>query len=182
MNALDRYASAATSSNLKSGGADTDMLGAGAYIAKRVRFSETPDARPGSPLAVALLRLCTGDSHAADALIQTLTAMMIGKAYRLGNEIGHPAASLIARMAVDWFRDPACRACGGHGYGIIDGSTTVGEKACKACGGAARRPFEAMFHVERVNLARWALIELEREMSLAGPAAMAALAPRLETR
>lgn len=177
---IDRYASAATSSNLKSGGADTDTLGAGAFIAKRTRFAETSYPRPGSPLAVALLRLCTGDSNAADDLIELLTAMMIGKAYRLGREIGHPAASIIARHAIDWFRDPACKACGGHGFALIRGTPTLGKKVCRSCAGTARRGYEVLFTADRVDLARWALIELEREMSLAGPAAMAALAPRLD--
>ncbi len=178
MEAADRYAIAATSSNLKSG-PDTDMLGAGAFISKRIRFADTPNARPGSPLAVALLRLCTGDRHAADDLIDTLTGMMVGKAWRVGNEIGHPAASIIARLVVDWFRDPSCKPCGGLGFRVIKHTPTLGAKPCKVCDGARKRDFEGMFQRERVHLARWALVELEREMSLAGPAAMAALAPRM---
>ncbi len=181
MEAADRYAIAATSSNLKSG-PDTDMLGAGAFISKRIRFADTPEARPGSPLAVALLRLCTGDRRAADELISILTAMMVGKAYRQGSEIGHPAASIIARLVIDWFRDPACKPCGGLGFRIIKHTPTLGAKLCKVCDGARKRDFEGMFQRERVHLARWALVELEREMSLAGPAAMAALAPKLSVK
>lgn len=180
----DRYASAIQASNLKSEEptlfSGADVIGAAGFASKSRRASETPDARPGQPLPMALLRLFTGDNRAADEIIEILTAKVVGKAFRLGHEIGHPAASIIARMSLDWFRDSACKACGGHGYELIKGAPAIGEKACARCGGNKKRPFETMFPADRIDIARWLLADLEREINLAGPAAMAALAPRLD--
>lgn len=168
----DRYARAMRSSNLrseeKSVHSGADILGAAGLAAKE------------HPLAIALLRLFNGDLGAVDRIIDLMTDMAVGKAYRLGREIDRVAASLLSRFVLDWYRDARCKACGGHGFKRMKAAPTLSDQQCTACEGAGRRNFESMFPPERLELAKWLAAELERETALAGPAAMAALAPRLE--
>lgn len=167
----ERYATAVRTANLRSDEKTTfsaaDVLGA-AGIASRKH-----------PLALALLRLFSGDNHASGQILDLLESMLVGKAFRMGRDVDRAAASVMARLALDWFRDSVCKPCGGHGYLRMDGSPTLSDKACGDCSGKGRREFEVLFPPERVDLARWAIAELEREAASAGPAAMAALAPRL---
>lgn len=169
----DRYASAVRSSNLKSEPkttfSDADVLGAAGKAANR------------HPLALALLRLFTGDNHASAVIIELLTDRLVGKAFRMGDEVDRAAASLMARIALDWFRDAVCKRCGGHGFKLLKGSPHLGEDRCPHCEGTGKRDFEGLFSERRVDLARWVLVELEREIALAGPAAIEMLAPRLVT-
>ena len=52
--------------------------------------------------------------------------------------------------------------------------------SCKFCRGTGKILFDRQFPITRLELARWLLVEIEREQAVAGPAAMAALAPKLE--
>jgi hypothetical protein len=168
----DRYHSAVRTSNLKSEEktmfSASDVLGAAGLAAKT------------DPLAFALLRMFTGDRHAAGEIIEMLTDKLVGKGYRSGNEIDRVAASLMARLVLDWFRDSVCKACGGLAYRRMEGAPSLSARACGVCEGTGRRSLEALFPDERVDLARWLAVEMERELAKAGPAAMKALAPRLD--
>lgn len=168
----DHYARAVHASSLASKPETThsaaDVLGAHGLAAKRV------------PLGVALLRLFVGDNHAAGLVVEILAEKAVGKAYRLGNEIGRVEAGDMARAVLAWHRDSRCKVCGGHGLKLIPGTTTLGNDACRPCRGTGRVLFDRHFSIERLELARWLAAEIEREQAKAGPAALAALAPRLQ--
>lgn len=178
MKIIDRYQSAIRSSNLKSGDdsrhenpsaniTDTDVLGAAGLAGKL------------NPLAFALVRLFTGDNRASGEIVDHLTSMIVGKAYRLGKEMDRVAASVLARLALGWFRDPTCHPCGGHGYQRIEGTPMLGNIACTTCTGVGKSSFEDLFPPDRVELARWLLAEMEKEVARAGPVAMEKLAKRI---
>ena len=178
MNFDDRYATAVRSSNLKSKPdtlrSDSDVLGAAGLAAKR------------APLALALLRLLSGDNHASTEIVSILAGMADGKAYRIGVEITRIECVDMGRAVLAWCRDGTCKACGGHGFRLANdaeigqGRAVLSEHHCPACRGERKIPFDRQFSIERLELARWLRSEVEREVSKAGPAAMAALAPRLE--
>ena len=174
----DRYSSASHSGNLKSDAnreTDVDIIGAAGIAAKR------------SPLAMALLRLFVGDDREAEAIAAVLENMLVGKAFRLGIEITRPEARDIGKAVLAWHREGVCKPCGGHGFDVQKGSAKVGQARavlsstnCKFCKGTGRILFDRQFPITRLELARWLLVEIEREQAVAGPAAMAALAPKLE--
>jgi len=169
---IDRYASATRATNLK-GEADTvravDVLGAAGLAAKH------------SPLAMGLLRLFVGDNKGAAELVGLMGQMLVGKAWH-GDKIAlSPVEACdMARAVLAWHRDGVCRVCGGHGFELIANTPALSDKQCPACRGTGRVLFDRQFGMERLTLARWLLAEVEREMAKAGPAAMAALAPRLD--
>ncbi len=179
----DRYHSAVRTSNLKSEEKTTfsasDIMGAAGLASKPRTASETSDSRPGQPLAMALLRLLSGDNHASAEVLAILSVKVIGKAHRVGPDIEQPAALMLSALVLGHFRDRRCRSCKGHGFELIKGAPAIGDKQCLQCDGTGNRPFDAMFTADRVDLARWLAAELDRELAKAGPAAMAALAPRL---
>ena len=168
----DRYSSAIHSSNLKSKpdthSSDSDVLGAAGLAGKR------------APLAMALLRLLSGDNHASRDVVDIMAGMLDGKAYRMQVELTRVEAADMARAVLAWVRDGVCTPCGGLGFQRIEGAPSLSEHVCQACRGTGKRPFEREFPMVRVLLAQWMLAEVERELATAGPAAMAALAPRLE--
>lgn len=170
----DRYSTAIRSSNLRSEAktlhSSADILGAAGKASKR------------HPLALALLRLfCSSDNQTVGEVVDIMTSMAVGKAYRLHDEIGREAASILSRLVLDWYRDPACKQCGGHGFKRMANAPTLSDQSCGICSSTpGRRNFEAMFPSNRLELAKWLAGELERETAIAGPAAMAALATRLE--
>lgn len=170
-NYSDRYAGAVFSGNLKSDPdtamSDVDVIGAAGIAAKR------------SPLALALLRLFVGDNHAGEELVTLLENMVVGKAYRLTVTITRPEARDVGKAVLGWHREGTCKTCHGHGFNILAGTTTIGDETCPKCRGEGKIPFDREFPVERRELARWLLAEMEREQAIAGPAAMAALAPKL---
>lgn len=167
----DRYSSAIHSSNLKSKPetecSDSDVLGAAGLAAKH------------APLAMALLRLLSGDNHASREVVDIMAGMLDGKAYRMQVELTRVEAADMARAVLAWVRDGVCRPCGGIGAQKIENTNRLGT-VCPTCRGTGKRPFEKEFPMVRVLLAQWMLAEVERELAKAGPAAMAALAPKLE--
>lgn len=174
----DRYSSAVHSGNLKSDpNRETalDVVGAAGLAARR------------SPLAVALLRLFVGDDREAEQIVTILENMAVGKAYRLGIEITRPEARDMGKAVLAWHREGVCKPCGGHGFDVQNGSSKVGQGRavlsatnCKFCRGTGKILFDRQFPITRLELARWLLAEIEREQAVAGPSAMAALAPKLD--
>ena len=172
MKILERYASAIRSSNLLSEErttySDSDVIGAAGFAAH------------SHPLAMALQRLFAGDDRAAKAIVEILSQMVWAKAHATRARLKRSEADDLARAVLAWYREGVCRPCGGHGYAIIPGTLTIGEHECRECHGVGRIDFDAQFIDSRMVLARWLLAEVDREQGRAGPAAMAALAPRLE--
>lgn len=177
MRITDRYASAVRSSSLKSEErtvfSDCDVLGAFG-LAARILEDE------GHPLAVPLQRLFTGDNGAALQIVEVLAQMARGKAPSLRTDITILQANDMAKACLAWHRDGVCKPCGGHGQLLIKGTKTIGGAFCRPCRGTGRMPFEKQFRHEWRELARWLVAEMEREQGRAGPAALKAIAPRLE--
>ena len=172
MKILERYASAICSSNLLSEErttySDSDVIGAAGFAAH------------SHPLAMALQRLFAGDDRAAAAIVEILSQMAWAKAHALRVKLKRTEADDLAMAVLAWYREGVCKPCGGHGYAVIPGTLTIGEHECGACRGAGRVDFDGQFSTARRELARWLLAEVDSEQSKAGPAAMAALAPRLD--
>lgn len=183
MSLHDRYASAVHSGNLKPqkdsmGGADPartasklDIVGAYGLMGRKHR------------LAGALCRLLLGgDNQAARDVVQELAAVIEGRAYRTGVQVTRLQAEDMGRMVLAWFRDGTCKHCGGLGYEKVPGVPALSGNACKHCDPRhpGKVPFAAAFAMERLELAWFSLAKIERELALAGPAALAALAPRMD--
>ncbi len=169
----ERYATAIRTSNLKSEPnttvSSTDILGAAGAASRQ------------HALAFGLMRLLLGDNGNVGSIIETMAEKAVGKAYRIGlEEIDWQGARTLARIVLEWYRDPTCKTCGGHGFKRMQNAPALSDQACTACRGHGQRDFDAMFPPTRILLARWLAVELEREIGLAGPAAMRALAPRLD--
>lgn len=130
---------------------------------------------------MALMRLFVGDDSEARAIVDTLAEMLCNRAERLDLKprMKHTKAVDIARAVLAWHRDGRCRACGGHGFLKVEGAPALSGHACPKCR-VGKIPFEREFQPEYLSLAEWLLVEIERECSRAGPAAMAVLAPRLD--
>lgn len=182
MKIQDRYASAVRSSNLASTPetymSDTDTLGA--YGIADRRLSAGIGQFDRHPLAVPLERLLTGDNTAARQITRILEDMIRTKAPRLRVKVTQAQAWDMARATLAWYRQNACRVCGGHGYEVIPGTTTLGERACVPCCGTGKIQLELEFHRDVRSLVAWVMAEVEREAGRAGPEAMKAIAPRLE--
>ncbi len=187
MSFIDRYSSAVHSANLKSGEdarhedasaniTDTDMLGAAAFAAKAVRF----DGRPGAPLAIALARLFAGDNRAVREIVNHMAQLVWNRAHAEAVKLKRIEAHRIACAVLAWHRDGVCKPCSGHGYQLVIGAPSLSENKCPACRGVGKRAFDKEFPLMTLGLARWLLAQVENEMGRAGPAAMAALAPRLD--
>ena len=168
----DRYSSAVRSSNLKSKpdttASDPDVLGAAGLASAQ------------SPLALALLRLLMGDNYSAKHIVNILGASAVGKAYRMKMTITPVECTDMARMVLAWFRHGVCRPCNGHGYELIDGAPSLSGHTCKRCRGTGKILFDRQFKGTRLELARWMLAEVEREVAIAGPLAMSKLAPKMD--
>jgi len=84
-------------------------------------------------------------------------------------------------LVVKWPEgNPACPKCGGHGFKIIRGTTTVGDQRCQPCDATGKVPLERLFRVEQRELVRWLISKMELEAGLAAPSAMKALASSLD--
>lgn len=148
-------------------GAQRDVVGAVGLAGKR------------APLATALLRLFVGDNRAARDIVHIMASMLVGKAYRLGNEIARVQAEDMARAVLAWHRDGRCKHCDGHGFLKLDGAPGLSDQQCSHCRGTGRVPFDRQFPMERLELARWLAAEVEREQQIAGAEAMRCLAQRM---
>lgn len=174
---VERYAAAVNrgdlSSDARSTFAGADVCGAFGLASRKYR------------LAAALARMFVGGDKEAREVSRMMTRMLVSKAYQWGQPIGEAGADIMAGLVLHWHRDSACKVCGGHGFKLLfdaelgDGRGVVSDSPCPACGGSGKRPFEAMFPIERVPLANWLRGKVERETALAGPAAMRKLAPDL---
>lgn len=169
----DRYSSAVRANNLHSNPDTTrsasDVLGAAGF------------ASIENPLGIALIRLLSGDNGAANEIVTMMAKSLVGKAwhaYRMN--LDPTQAKHLSQAVLAWYRHGSCKPCGGHGYLQVEGTPTLSTIQCKACNGYGRVPFEKHLKGARLELARWLGSEIERELSYAGPAAMRALAPRLE--
>ena len=182
MTITDRYATAVRASTLKPAresmpegtdpartAAPVDVIGAFGLMS-RMR-----------PLAAALVRLLEGGDNSAERhVVNELAAVVEGRAYRTGVEITRPQAVAMSQAVLAWYRHGTCSHCGGHGFERVEGAPMLSGSACKPCKGTGRIPFASQFALERQELAAWTLGKVEREIALAGPAAMAKLAPRLD--
>jgi len=172
MKITDRYASAINSRTLtvdpKTTMSDTDVLGAYGLAAKR------------APLAVALSRLLAGDNRAQALIVDHLADDAWRHARHLRVKCSPVEAADLARACLAWYRHGACRPCGGHGKLKIPGTVTLGVEDCPACRGFGRMPLEAQVIKRHRELASWLVAIMKRELATAGPAAMAALAPKMD--
>jgi hypothetical protein len=172
MKILERYADAVHSHRLVSDPAttysDTDVLGAMGLAGK------------ARPLAAALLRLFAGDDRSGAYVIAQLAMMAWRRAQQVNIKLKRTQADEMARSVLDWYRNPACKPCGGLGYMLIPGTPHISDHECPACSGTGRRPIERAFPNHTLPVARWLIAEVEREQASAGQAAMRKLAPRLE--
>ena len=179
MSYADRYASAVRSANLRSKAdtqqSDSDILGAAGLAGKR------------HALAMALLRLFSGDNHASREIVAELASMAWGKAQAEHVKLKRTQADDMARSVLAWVRDGTCTVCRGHGYEVVGTRELFGEAravlsdhACKACHGTKKVPFNSAFALERLLIAQWLLAQVEQELARAGSAAMEKLAPRLD--
>lgn len=173
MKITDRYATAVRSRNLgsnpKTTFSDSDVLCAVGLAGKRV------------PLGTALMRLLSGDNRAGSDIVRILADKAVGKAFRMsGADCPRPEAEDLARAVLAWYRDGTCRVCSGHGVLLIPGTTTLGNHECPACRGDGRIRLDRRISLARLELARWMVAEVERELAIAGREAMTRLAPRLD--
>lgn len=182
MRIQDRYASAIHSSNLKTKAetvmSDTDVLGA--YGIADRRLSAGVDHFSKHPLAVLLERMFLGDNAAAGEIVSILGEVIRVKAQALRIRMTEVQAADMARVTLGWFRHPSCKVCGGHGFRIIPGTKTLGDSRCRPCNGTGKVQLEQAFRVDQRELVAWVMACLEREVGMAGPAAMRALCPQLD--
>lgn len=191
MKIIDRYATAIHSRDLsvdeKTTMSDTDVLAAMALADKTLTdgYDRQGNAQHKAPLAVALTRLFYGDNNASARVVEVLADMGWRHARGIGVKVNRVQAADLARASLAWHRNGACRNCGGHGYGLIPGTTTVGTHKCGVCDGSGKIPFEKAIDDDGTRiglreLARWMVAQMERDMARAGPAAMVLLAKRME--
>ena len=187
MKITERYASAIKSSNLKTIASttygDTDVLGAFGIADRRLSLGinaagvQVSDRRP---LAVPLQRLLMGDSGAAAELVDLLAQGLRGQAKDARIVLTAFSSQKMARAVIAYFRNSACSVCGGHGLEVVPGSNALGSAKCGACKGTGKVQIVKAFRQEHRDLVRWAMDRVEEESSRAGPAAMQALADRLD--
>lgn len=128
-----------------------------------------------------MARLLAGDGRAAEDVVTVLGASMVQRAFlnKPRREISTEVARQIVTAVLDWFRDSACRVCGGVGFQRIEGAPSLSDNPCPVCRGSGKRNFDGMFDVHDRAWARWAAAEIEREQAIAGPIAMRLIAQRM---
>ena len=159
---VDWYAEAVGS------GVQSDVIGAVGFAGKH------------KPLAMALLRLFVGDNGAARDLVGLMGQMVVSKAYRSRVIMPVTQAEDIARSVLAWHRDGVCRPCGGLGYMKIEGSPGLSDHQCMHCRGTRKQPFERQFKPGHIEVAKWLIVEVEREQAIAGREAMRRLNLRID--
>lgn len=180
MSIADRYSSAVRSSNLRSQAStqrsDSDVLGGAGFAGGR-----------GKAIGVALMRLLQGgDKKAAPELVRLMAGALIANTvHTAGTVLTKHEARDIAQAVLDWFRDNACRACGGHGFRFVGGQLGEGRVVktstrCPVCRGTGKRQIDPKRVHKHEALARWLAASIEQELATTGAAVMAALAPKLE--
>jgi hypothetical protein len=189
-NLAERYRSATRSSNLKSEPrttrSDSDVLAATGYAARiltqgfRMTGPETSEPVRLAPLAVPLARLLAGDNFAAREIVLNLGERIWKQARGYEVKMQLVQAQDMAKACLAWFRDGSCKPCGGHGFDLIPGAPMLSERECEHCAGSGRKPFESEFPVDLRQLAKWAVVEMDRESGRAATETMRSLAPRLE--
>lgn len=177
MKIQERYASSVRSSNLKSHHAttwsDSDVLGAYGIADRRLTDGEGYASK--HPLAVPLARLFVSDRSAVAEIHETMCEMIITQSAYMRTRIKRVQAFDMAKAVLAWYRNPSCRVCGGHGFGIIKGTTTLSDSRCHPCDGAGKIQLERAFRSEHRPLLQWAMAKMEGESAIAGPAAMRAI-------
>jgi hypothetical protein len=174
MEIKDRYARAIRSTKLapkpNNDHADIDVLGAAGLAAKT------------NALCVAMMRLLSGDNHAARDVIEVLAEKATSKAHYTGMEppLKHLQARALCANVLDWYRHGTCRACEGRRQSLIPGTPMLSGLDCTTCRGTGKQPFEQVADRDRRELALWVRDEVERAVALAGPAVMRRLAPQLD--
>jgi hypothetical protein len=144
-------------------------------------------AVPGHPLAMSMLRLLMGDASEGRVIVRILAPMVCNHAEATGlrPRMSATEADDISRAVLGWCRDATCKTCHGHGYKVAagvmgTGRAVIGDAPCDDCHGIGQRAFTGMFDRSRQELACWLREVIEREVAMAAPAAMQALAPRLD--
>jgi hypothetical protein len=179
----ERYRAAINTSNLavdpRSFRAPSDVVGAMGLADKHLTagwVTTGPDGQGHpihpSPLAVPLERLFGGDSRVASEIIAILADMVFDQSWVMRVKISRVSAQDMAKACLAWHQHGTCRACGGHGYELIPGSRTHSERECHACHGNRKIPFEDAFPDKWRELAKWAVVQIDREAGHAGPRAM----------
>ncbi|MES3041817.1 MAG: hypothetical protein V4730_11800 [Pseudomonadota bacterium] len=190
----NRYATAVHSSNLKhtselnklddqGNTSDADVLGAMGIADRRLSAGVDHTGKPTfdkHPLSVPLERLFAGDSSAGHDIVRLLVDPIMGKANALRISLTPVQAQDMARITLGWYRDGACKSCGGHGFKIIPGTKTLGDSRCQPCAGSGKIQLELGFRHSQRELVRWVMTQLEREAGRAGPAAMKALSSKMD--
>lgn len=140
-----------------------------------------------SPLSAPLQRLLSGDNRASHEIVRILAEMLWKRAEGQNTKpkIIRPIATDIARACLGWFRHGTCKACGGHGFEMIKNTPIKSACECQSCKGKGKMPLERSLdpdheHPEYRALGIWLASEMERALGRAGPAAMAAIAPKLD--
>jgi hypothetical protein len=187
MRITERYASAIKSSNLKTVAGttygDTDVLGAYGIADRRLSLGinaagvQVSDRRP---FAVPLQRLLMGDGGAAVELVDLLAQGLRGQAKAAKVVLTACGSQKMARAVIAYFRNSACPSCGGHGFEVVPGSNALGVTKCGACEGTGKVQIIKAFRQDHRELVRWAMDRVEEESARAGPAAMKAIADKME--
>ena len=133
---------------------------------------------PIGPEQGGALRLLAGQNRGVAEVVEAMARMAFGKSKRLHLAIEWIDAEDMAKMVLAWYRHGRCNPCGGRGYQVIEGTARLGNQ-CPACHGSGKRNFDDEFALERIELARWLLCELEREIPKGASAAMSLLASEL---
>jgi len=186
MKITERYSTAIHSSALtvdtKTTMSDTDVLAAFGFADKALKTGRDSQGLPvkPAPLAVPLERLFSGDNRAAIEIVMILANMAYTQSWIDRVKISRVQALDMAKACLAWHRDGTCKPCGGHGLTLIPGTKTHSEHDCPACFGKGKIPFESNFRQEHKALARWLVVQMDREAGRAGPAAMQKLAERME--
>jgi hypothetical protein len=169
MRLLERYSQAVNSDNLsvdaRTTWSDTDVLGAAGLAGRH------------NPLGLALTRLFA-DGKPQEA-IQTLTDLAFNRSHHLKVRISRVEAYDLSCAVLAHYRFGTCQPCGGTGFLVIKDTPVHGDE-CSHCKGSGKIPFDPLFPIEWLELARWMAGEIDRSQAQAGADAMRALAPRFD--
>lgn len=181
----ERYSSAVHSVSLtvdeKTTYSDTDVLGAYGLADRNLKRGHDGSGRSftPAPLAVPLERLFAGDNTAAHEIVSILSASAFMEARRLRVKLSYHQAHDMACMMLAWFRNGACKPCGGRGKPAIKDSPVLSAHDCDHCAGTGKILFEKEFRYEWKPIAVWLKDCMEAESGRAGPAAMRTIAEKM---